>query len=64
MAGLTVRAFFHIGDDIIPIEEMSPKLLEETKNKMVENLSRGLSEYYSTHLDEYAKLQSVNSAEI
>ena len=64
LAELTVRAFFHIGDMVIPIEDMSPELLEETKNKMIENLSRGMSEYYSTHLDEYVKLAGVDSADM
>lgn len=66
MAELTIRAFFNIGDKIIPIEEMEPERLEEVKQNMLKRFSEGMSEYYSQHPDEFIKLGQVsnNSAEI
>ncbi len=56
MAELTVRAFFHIGDEVVPIEQISSERLAKAKENMKKNLERGMSEYYSEHPDEFIKL--------
>lgn len=56
MKKLTVRGFVVMGDKTVPIESLTPEELENLRNKWAERLSKGLSEYYSQHLDEFERL--------
>lgn len=56
MAEFKVRAFLRVGDEIVPVEDLTPEEWAAAKERMLNNLSRVMSEYYSNHLDEYAKL--------
>ena len=56
MAELTVRGFIHMDDKIVPLEELTSEQLADAKERMLKNLSRGMSEYFSEHTDEFIKL--------
>lgn len=53
---LTCEAYMIMGDEIIPWDDLSEEQKEEIKQKMSQRLSVVMSEYYSNHPEEYAKL--------
>jgi hypothetical protein len=58
VAELTVRGFIHMDDKIVPLEDLSLEQLADAKEHMLKNLSRGISEYFSEHTDEFVKLSN------
>lgn len=41
---------------IVPVEELSPEQIKRFQDRSAERLSRTMSDYYTQHLDEFARL--------
>lgn len=63
MTKLTVRGFLRVGDDIVPLEQIPEDELAKAKADMLENFRKGMSEYYSHHIDEFMKLGDNSQSE-
>lgn len=55
---LKARCFMHIlkTDKIVPLEELTPEEMEYCQKKMMERMSRAMSDYYANHPDHYELL--------
>lgn len=55
---LKVRCFMHFTetDRVVPLEELTPEEMEYCQKKMMERMSRAMSDYYANHPDHYELL--------
>ena len=57
---LTVTLFIRLEDgNTVEWDSLTEEKKEYCRNKMCENLSRRMSEYYAAHPDEYERLESL-----
>lgn len=57
---ITVRGFMILEDgSIVPVEDLTQEQIERFQERSAKRLSRTMSEYYSQHPEEYAKLRPL-----